>query len=140
MAYDKPLIEHPTYNTREWWAATKEHRLLYQRCRQCGTHTFPPRDVCPGPDCLAFKDLEWVESSGKGRIFSFTILHQPQDMRFQADGPHLFAIIELDEHWRMYSNITNLPNDEVRVGQRVEVDWEDVTDEVSLPKFKVVDK
>lgn len=140
MPYDKPLIEHPTYNSRDWWAATKQHKLLYQRCPRCGTNAMPPRDACPGPDCLAIKEMEWKEASGRGHIFSFTIVRQPMDPRFQGDVPYVLALIELDERVRLWSNITNLPVEDVRIGQRVEVDWDDSPETVSLPKFKVVEE
>ncbi|MEZ4552808.1 MAG: Zn-ribbon domain-containing OB-fold protein [Dehalococcoidia bacterium] len=136
--YNKPLIDEPTFNSKEWWAATKEHRLLFQRCRLCQTPVFFPRYVCPGADCLGVGTLEWEESSGRGRIFSFTVVRQPMDRRFNDDVPYVFALIQLDEHWRMWSNVIGIDPGEVRVGQRVEVEWDDVTGEVALPKFRVV--
>lgn len=136
--YNKPLIEHPTYNSKAWWDAAKEHRLLFQRCRNCQTPVFFPRDACPGPDCLGMKTLEWEESSGKGHIFSFTIVRQPQDPRFNDDVPYIFALIQMDEHWRMWSNVIGTPVEDVKIGQRVQVEWEDVTESAALPKFRVV--
>ena len=137
--YNKPLVTQPTYNSRHWWESTHDHRLLYRRCRVCNRAVFPPRDSCPGGDCLDFGTLEWAESRGAGCIFSFTTARQPADNRFAADVPYTLALIELDEGFRIFSNITNRAVDEVRIGQRVEVDWEDVTAEVSLPKFRVVE-
>ncbi len=137
MPYSKPLIDHPTYNSKEWWAATQQHRLLYQRCRLCQTPVFPPRDACPGPDCLGFQANEWQESAGRGTIYSFTTVRQPMDPRFNDDVPYTLALIEMDEGFRMWSNITGTPVEDVRIGQRVAVAWDDVTDEVALPKFTV---
>lgn len=136
--YTKPLITEPTFNSRPWWKATKEHRLLFQRCRECQTPVFFPRYVCPGADCLGVNTLEWEESSGRGRIFSFTVVHRPEHPSFEEDVPYVLAVIQLDEHWRMWSNVVGTPPESVRVGQRVQVEWDDVTDEVALPKFRVV--
>lgn len=138
--YDKPLIDDPTYNSRDWWAATNEHRLLYKRCTVCNRPTFPPRDACPGPDCLGFGTLHWEESHGTGRIFSFTTVRQPADQRFAPDVPYTLALIELDEGFRLFSNIVNIAPEDVRIGQRVQVEWDDVTDQVALPKFMVIDE
>ena len=135
--YAKPLPT-PSSVSQPFWDAAREHRLLFQRCRLCGTSVFYPRDTCPGPGCFGVGTLEWVESSGKGRVYSYTILHQPAHPAFAADVPYVLAIIEMDEAWRMDSNVINIDPDAVRVGMPVEVVWEDVTPEFSLPKFQPV--
>ncbi|MPZ99157.1 MAG: hypothetical protein GEU80_07435 [Dehalococcoidia bacterium] len=135
--YDKPLVENPTYNSAEWWAAAGEHRLLYQRCTNCNRAVFPPRGSCPGPDCLVYGTLQWSESHGAGRVFSYTVVRQPADQRFARHVPYVFALIELDEGFRLFSNVTDIDPAEVRIGQSVQVYWDDVTADVSLPKFRI---
>lgn len=135
--YRKPLPT-PTYNSKPFWDAAKQHKLVYQRCAKCGTRVFYPRDVCPGPECFGIGTLEWVEASGKGWVYSFTISMQPQHPAFNDDVPYVLAIIELDEGVRMNSNIINVNPSDVKVGQRVEVVWDDVTEEFTLPKFQPV--
>ena len=136
---DRPTISDPTYNSSAWWEAAREHRLLFRRCKVCNTAVFPPRDTCPGPECLEFGTLEWDESRGYGRIFSYTAVRQPADRRFAADAPYTFAIVELDEGFRLFARITNRAYEETLIGQRVEVDWNDVTPEFTLPNFRVTD-
>lgn len=133
--YKKPLPT-PNYISQPFWDAAKEHRLMFQRCRLCGTDVFYPRDICPGPDCFGVGTLEWVESSGKGSVYAFTITHQPAHPAFADDVPYVLAIIELAEGWRMNSNVINIAPEKVWVGMPVEVVWDDVTPEFTLPKFQ----
>ena len=133
--YKKPLPT-PSAVSRPFWEAAKEHRLVYQRCRVCGTRVFYPRDVCPGPECFGVGTLEWVESSGKGWVYAHTICYQAAHPAFADDVPYVLAIVELDEGWRMNSNVINVAPEDVRIGMRVEVVWDDVTPEFTLPKFQ----
>jgi uncharacterized protein len=133
--YKKPLPT-PTAVSRPFWDAAKEHRLVYQRCRVCGTRVFYPRDVCPGPECFGIDTLDWAEASGKGWVYAHTISYQPAHPAFADDVPYVFAIVELDEGVRMNSNVVNVDPKEVRIGMRVEVVWDDVTAEFTLPKFQ----
>src|SRR5204863_185345 len=112
--------------------------LMFQRCKLCGTHVFYPRDICPGPNCFGVGTLEWVESSGKGYVYAHTISYQPAHPAFADEVPYVLAIIELDEGWRMNSNVVNIDPEAVKIGMRVEVVWDDVTPEVTLPKFQPV--
>jgi uncharacterized OB-fold protein len=133
--YLKPLPT-PSEESQPFWDAAKAHRLVYQRCRLCGTAVFYPRDICPGPNCFGVGTLEWVESSGKGKVYAHTISYQPAHPSFQGDVPYVLAIIELDEGWRMNSNVVNIAPEDVKIGMRVEVAWDDVTPDFTLPKFQ----
>ncbi|MPZ14886.1 MAG: hypothetical protein GEU73_10780 [Chloroflexi bacterium] len=134
--YTKPLPT-PSSVSQPFWDAAKEHRLIFQRCRLCGTRVFYPRDICPGPQCFGVGSLDWVESTGKGRLYSYTVSYQPAHQAFAGDVPYVLAIIEMDEGWRMTSNLINFGSqDALRIGLRVEVVWDDVTPEFSLPKFQ----
>lgn len=134
--YNKPL-PNPSFVSQPFWDAAKEHRLVYQRCRLCGTNVFYPRDICPGPDCFGVGTLDWLESSGKGTVYSFTVSHQPAHPAFKEDVPYMLAIVELDEGWRMNTNIINSDPKDVAIGMKVEVVWDDVTPEITLPKFQI---
>ena len=134
--YNKPLPT-PSAVSQPFWDAAKEHRLVYQRCRACGTRVFYPRDICPGPQCFGVGTLDWVESSGKGWVYAFTISYQPAHPGFKDDVPYVLAIIELAEGWRMNSNIVNGNIEDIKIGSPVEVVWDDVTPEFTLPKFQL---
>ena len=84
--------------------------------------------------CLS-KDLEWWKSTGRGTVYSYTIIHQVANESFASDVPYVYAIIELDEGVRMLSNIVNVEPQSVSVGMKVKVVFDDVTAEISIPKF-----
>ncbi|MSQ27324.1 MAG: Zn-ribbon domain-containing OB-fold protein [Dehalococcoidia bacterium] len=132
--YKKPL---PTLSnlSRPFWDATKQHRLTFQRCKLCGPHVFYPRDICPGPECFGVGSMEWAESSGRGWIYSYTISHQPAHPGFVPEVPYVFAIVQLEEGVRMNTNIVGIEHSDLRIGMPVEVGWDDVTPEITLPKF-----
>jgi hypothetical protein len=78
----------------------------------------------------------WIESSGRGEVYSYTIVHRPRNKVFAAHVPYVVALITLEEGVRMMSNLINVDPDEVRCGMPVEVVFEKVNEEVTLPKFQ----
>ena len=129
--YEKPLpIIDP--DTAPYWKASTEHRLLIKLCTERGKHHFYPRELCPHCHSDA---VDWVEAKGTGCIYSFTIARRPAGPSFKPDAPYVVAIVDLDEGARMMTNIIGSPVDSIRIGQRVSVSYEDVNEEVSLPKF-----
>jgi uncharacterized OB-fold protein len=130
--YKKPL-PRVDEESRGYWEAIVRHELYFQRCRSCGTKRFPPRAVCPVD---LSSDTEWVRASGKATVYSFTVTHQNQAPGFGESLPYVLAVVELDEGPRMMTNVVGCAPDEVRIGMRVEVEFDDVTPEVTLAKFK----
>ena len=130
--YAKP-IPTPSEDSRPYWEATKTHEMKLQQCRACGAFRFPPAEVCP--ECTS-EDYEWKPVSGKGRVFSFVIYHRAYHPGFQEELPYVVAVIELDEGPRMLSNVIGCKPEEVRCDMPVEVTYEDITDEMTLPKFR----
>ena len=131
-AYRKPLPRIDE-ESRGYWEALARHELYFQRCRDCGTKRFYPRALCPR--CLS-SATEWVRASGWGTVYSFTVTHQNQAPGFREELPYVLAIVELDEGVRMMTNVVGCAPDAVRVGMRVEVVFDDVTAEITLPKFR----
>ncbi len=129
--YLKPLPE-PNKLSKTYWEACKEKRLVIQHCRECGAYIFYPRALCPG--CMS-SDLEWKEVSGKGTVYSFSVVHRPLGKPFADDVPYTVAIVELAEGPRMMSNLKDVDPQKVRVGMPVQVSFEEVTEEITLPKF-----
>jgi hypothetical protein len=131
--YDKPLpVVDP--ESAPYWAALKERRLILKRCRDCGRHHFYPRALCPHCHSDA---LEWSHARGTGSIYSYTVARRPAGPAFKADVPYVVAVVELDEGARMMTHIVTDDVDSVRIGQRVAVAFDAVTDEITLPRFKV---
>jgi hypothetical protein len=134
--YRKPL-PHLTTTNRPFWEAAHQHKLTVQRCRDCGEHIFFPRPLCP--QCYS-SNIEWAEVSGRGKVYSFTIVRRPTVRGFDQDAPYIYAVVELEEGPRMVTNIVGCLLDEVRVGMPVEAAYEDVTPEISLVKFRPIAK
>jgi uncharacterized protein len=130
--YKKPL-PRVDEEGRGWWEALARHELYFQRCRQCGTKRFPPRAVCPA--CLS-SATEWVRASGRGTVYSFTVTHQNHAPGFREALPYVLAVVELEEGPRMMTNVVGCVPDDVRIGMAVEVEFDDVTPDVTLAKFK----
>jgi len=129
---DKPLPAI-TEEGAPYWEGCRAGELRVQRCTACARLRFPPSILCP--HCLA-EGGEWVALSGRGRIYSFIIVHRPQHPAFFEDVPYNVAIIELDEGIRLHSTIRDCPNDELSIGMPVEVVFDRMNDEVTLPRFR----
>ena len=108
--------------------------LSIPRCRACGKHHFYPRELCP--HCHS-DDLEWVDASGKGTIYSYTIARKPAGPVFAADVPYIVALVTLDEGPRMMTNIVTADFENIRIDDRVTVRFDDVTPELTLPRFSL---
>jgi uncharacterized OB-fold protein len=130
----RPLPRFPEPDTEPFWRATASHELCYQVCRACGAVVFYPRGHCTR---CAGRELEWKVSKGEGTVYTFTVVRQNGHPFFSTQVPYAIALIDLDEGFRMMSNVVGLadPGREMRVGMRVRVSWED-HGEISLPLFR----
>ena len=119
--------------TAPFWEATRRHELVMQRCQQCSSWVFHPREQCPV--CFS-RELSWAPVSGRGRVYAFTVVHQPAHPAFQLEAPYTYAVIELEEGVRMVSNIVECSPDDVRVDMPVVAVFDDASPEWTLVKFK----
>jgi hypothetical protein len=131
----RPTLPIPTPETRPYWEAAKRHVLLIQRCSDCREVYFYPRPLCPR--CMSSR-VEWVEASGKGKLHSFVINHRPP-RHLPKKEPIIIAIVELDEGPRMMTNLVGVEPDPVKLccDARVEVVFEDLSEEIALPMFRL---
>jgi uncharacterized OB-fold protein len=106
---------------------------MVQRCANCGAYVFTPELACTA--CLS-QHLEWVRSTGRGVLYSFTVIHRPQRPEF--DTPYVGAIVELEEGWHMLTNLVDCDIDALTVGLPVEVCFVPRGDEIVLPMFRLV--
>lgn len=132
--YEKPL---PVVDaeSRPFWEAAKAHKFVLQQCGGCGKFVYYPRAICP--HCHA-DQLTWKDASGEGTIHTYTVARRGAGPAFKDDAPYVVALIDLKEGPRMLSNIVTDDVDGVQIGQQVKVVFDDVTDEITLPKFQVV--
>lgn len=130
--YTKP-IPVPDEASRAFFEGARQHRLMIQRCLACGSAHWPVVSRCPA--CLS-ADIAWVQASGRGTLYTFSLMHQVYHPGFASEVPYNVAEIDLEEGVRMLSNIVGCSNAELRIGMPLEVTFESVTDEISLPRFK----
>ena len=122
-----------TDENRPFWDGCREGKLLLQFCAACQQHQFYPRLYCM--QCESDR-LRWVEASGRGVIYSYTIIHQNKSPDFMADVPYNVAIVQLEEGPRMMSNIVDIDPADLRVDLPVTVVFDPVNDTISLPRFR----
>jgi len=132
--YNLPLPVITTLS-KVFWDGCKEEKLLYQHCADCGEVIFFPKYLCP--NCMSH-NLEWLESKGRGKIDTFTVTYNFAPPAFMAEVPYCVAIIDMDEGYRMMSNVVECDFDELECDMPVEVVFDPVTEEVTLPKFRPV--
>lgn len=128
----KPVPE-ATPALAPFFAAAREGRLVVQRCGGCGTLRFPPRELCS--TCLA-REATWEHVSGRGEVFSYNVMHQVYHPGFVSEVPYAVVIVRLEEGPKITSNLVDCPVGEITIGMPVEVVFERVSPEVTLPKFR----
>ena len=133
--YSKPLPRplNPDL-TKPFWEAAQRQQLVLPRCTRCGRYHFYPRELCPY--CFS-PEREWVPASGRGRLYTYTLIYQPENRAFQPEVPYAHAIVRLEEGVAMVSNIVEcrIPED-LRVDMPVVAVFDAVTPEWTLVKFK----
>ncbi|HSA50251.1 MAG TPA: OB-fold domain-containing protein [Yinghuangia sp.] len=103
--------------------------LRYQRCTQCGTANFTPTELCRG---CASRALEWRASAGLGTVHSWTVVRRPT----APTAPYAVAIVDLDDGYRMLTNLIGIESHPVREGLRVRIDPHGAGGERVLPYFR----
>lgn len=131
QSYAKPLPT-PDDSNRPFWTAAREGKLVLQTCGDCGHIRYPINHVCPA--CLS-EVFEWRPLSGRGTVYSSIVFHQVYHPEFAADVPYNVSLVQLEEGPRMFSNVLGVPPSEVKVGDRVQVTFDQVTDEIAIPRF-----
>jgi len=128
----RPLIPQSPVSA-VYWDAAKSSRLTLQHCGRCARYIFHPRVVCP--HCWN-EDLSWNEVSGNGCIYTYTVVRRAPHRMFLDLVPYALAVIELDEGPFMTANIVECDVEDVHVGMRVQVTFEELNDGMALPQFR----
>ena len=119
--------------TQPWWDATREQRLLLQKCLDCGHLQHYPRALCLS--CRS-TDLGWSETAGAGVVHSFTVVHRAPDPSFTP--PYVVALVRLDEGPTLLTNLVGAgpdPDGHLTCDQRVSLAWQQLDDGRNLPVF-----
>lgn len=110
--------------------------LYFQRCEQCGRWRHPPRHVCA--ECGSW-EWKWAKASGKGRVYTWTVIHQPMHPAFASEVPYAVVVVETEEGVRLVTRVRDCPPDRLRLGLAVELAPERVSESVALPWFRPVE-
>lgn len=137
MGPDRPLPQPITPEARPYWDGARDGKLMIPRCRACGRTFLYPRVLCPH---CAGRDITWVQASGRGRLHTFAIAHQVLNRTFRVRPPVVLAMVELEEGPRLLTNLVGVRPDPaaIRCDMPVEVVFERLTDEITLPMFRPV--
>ncbi len=132
--YNKP-VPVPQVESDTYWEKAKAHELWLRNCNDCGNAYFYPRDISP---CCFSRNTDWRQVSGKATLFTYAIVHRAPHMGFVGDVPFVTAMVELEEGPIMPTNIVidDPTPEKLQIGMALEVVFEDITDDISLPKFQ----
>lgn len=130
VRFDLPT---PDPETKPFWDAAREEKLLIKRCGDCGEAYFYPRPFCPR--CWS-EDVRWEEASGRATLYTYSVVYQNDLPPFPERVPYVAAVVDLEEGPRMMSNIVDCDVSELRVGMPLEVTFRKETDEITLPVFR----
>lgn len=119
--------------TGEFYGHCKARELRFQRCTGCGAWRHVPRERCGECGSAQF---QWEQSSGRGRLFTWVVATRSMHPAFPSDPPAVPAVVETDEGVRLVTQIADCPPEALRIGMPVEVVFDDVTAEITLPKFR----
>ncbi|GCE22358.1 Zn-ribbon domain-containing OB-fold protein [Dictyobacter kobayashii] len=122
-------------DSRPYWEGLAQGELRIQRCTSCSRAVFYPRALCP--HCHA-STLSWIVTTGKGEIYSYTVVHQAYGP-FATDLPFVVAIIELEEGVRMMSRLVETPRERIQIGAAVQVSFQSVEENFTLPYFQLLE-
>lgn len=126
-------VPRPSPASLPFWEAARGRRLLIQRSKKTGQFVFYPREISPfGPSDA----LEWVEVSGRGTVFAFTIAREPTAAHLAGKTPYVIAIVELQEGPHLTANILDCRVEDVSVGMPVEAVFVDISPERTLVQFR----
>lgn len=116
----KPVPE-PDAESAPYWQGANEGRFMFQRCAACGKAQFYPRSLCS--HCRG-RELSWEQSTGLGKVASFSVVHRAPIPAFKSDSPYVLALIDMDEGFRFMCNVIHCDPQSVLIGNAVRVVYE----------------
>jgi hypothetical protein len=134
MTRQQPLPQ-PTLDNHEFYEAAQRGELRFQRCADCGTWRHYPRPVCP--ECVS-TNVRWEQASGRGTVYTWTIVHGPTLPAFRDDLPYNVVDVLTDEGIHFQSQVLDCPPEEIYAGMPVEAVFVPVTEDMTLVKFRRV--
>ncbi|MFQ5477439.1 MAG: Zn-ribbon domain-containing OB-fold protein [Candidatus Binatia bacterium] len=121
--------------TKEFYGWCQKGELRFQRCSNCGVWRHVPREICAACGSWAWS---WEKSGGRGRVFTWTIAERALHPGFKDHTPYAPVVVEMEEGPRLLSEVKDCGPPELEIGMEVEVVFDEVTAEVTLPRFRRV--
>ena len=131
--YDKFLPEIPPLHA-PFWAALREHRVVMQQCDRCGLFRFIPTEIC---SCGA-PEYTWTPIAGRGEVYTYTVVHRAPTRAYQRDAPYIIGHVTMEEGPRMISTVLDCNPEDMKIGMPVEIVFDDVTEDVTLYRFRPI--
>jgi uncharacterized OB-fold protein len=125
MVKRKIPAPQPSPETQAFWDAAAQGRFLIRRCTACGKAHWYPRPMCPF--CWSEK-TEWVEASGRGRIYSYSVMRR-------APEPYVVAYVTLAEGPTMLTNLVDCDFDALAIGYEVQLKFSPTEGGPPVPTF-----
>jgi len=132
MSEEQRPLPAPDPGTAPYWEGARSHKLKLPKCEDCGEVHFYPRTLCPH---CGSAQLAWIDASGRGSVYSFTVVQRPPSPAFKPLVPYVVAVIALEEGPHLMSNVGGCRIEDVRIGMPVTVAWEDLDPGATLPYF-----
>jgi uncharacterized OB-fold protein len=127
IAQDRKITPpQPNPETKPFWDAAADGKLLIKKCNACGRVHYYPRAICP----FCFSDrTEWLQASGRGTIYSYSVMRR-------APVPYAIAYVTLAEGPTMMTNLVDCDLDGIRIGQAVTVVFKPSDGGPPVPMFR----
>lgn len=127
-------VPEPNLDDAGFWQGCAEQQLRFQACAHCQMVRHPPTPICA--KCHGVEQT-WVAAPTRARVFSFTEIHHASHPAVAGQLPYIVAVVEFEtlQHLRLVTNIVGIPASELAIGDEVELTWDRITDELSLPRF-----
>jgi uncharacterized protein len=121
-------LPQPSRLSAPYWEAGRQGRLAYQRCTRCGTIPRLPTGLCAA---CGSHELEWKTSSGRGRLYSWTVVWRPQHPSFRV--PYVPAIVAMEEEWWLMTAVVGCLVDDLYVDMELRIVFHDSGGDIFLP-------
>jgi uncharacterized OB-fold protein/acyl dehydratase len=128
-----PLPPAVNRDTEFYWNGVHEGQLRIQKCADCGTLRHPPGPMCPACHSV---NRSYVVASGRGEVYSYVVHHHPPVPG--RTPPFVVAVVDLPEGVRVVGNVIGCDPAEVSIGMPVELTFQKMDDEVTLPQWQPV--
>jgi uncharacterized OB-fold protein len=130
VRFDLPM---PDLESQPFWDALREDKLLLQRCLDCKSSFFYARPFCP--TCWS-DQVEWFAASGKGTLYTYSVVYSNDLPPFGERVPYIAAVVDLEEGPRIQTNVVDCEFDALSVDMPVEVVFQPISDEITIPVFR----